>query len=78
MANENKVIRSRWFLFLECFFYLQNKILKIRLEDIVGSGKDGRVLKDDIVKYLEQMSTNKPIDRKNALFYFKNFKLSEF
>lgn len=35
---------------------------KIRLEDIVGSGKDGRVLKDDIVKYLEQMSTNKPID----------------
>ena len=40
------------------------KLLKIKLEDIVGSGKDGRVLKDDIVKYLEQMSASKSIERK--------------
>ena len=26
---------------------------KVKLEDIQGSGKDGRILKDDIVKYLD-------------------------
>ena len=29
---------------------------KVNIEEVRGSGKDGRVLKDDIVKYLETNS----------------------
>jgi len=33
---------------------------KVKLEDIQGSGKDGRILKDDIVKYLDLIKTIEP------------------
>jgi pyruvate/2-oxoglutarate dehydrogenase complex dihydrolipoamide acyltransferase (E2) component len=34
---------------------------KVNIADIQGSGKDGRILKDDIVRYLEQNANNVPI-----------------
>lgn len=34
-------------------------ILQIKLSDVQGSGKDGRILKDDIVKYLDDLASGK-------------------
>lgn len=40
---------------------------KVKLEDIQGSGKDGRILKDDIVRYLEsQNQVSRPLERKTS------------
>ena len=38
---------------------------KVNIEEVKGSGKDGRVLKDDIIKFLEINST-KQIERKST------------
>lgn len=41
---------------------------KVKLEEIQGSGKDGRILKDDIVKHLESLNqVSKPLERTNLI-----------
>jgi pyruvate/2-oxoglutarate dehydrogenase complex dihydrolipoamide acyltransferase (E2) component len=46
---------------------------KVNIADIQGSGKDGRILKDDIVRYLEQnQAPVKQIVHRN---YFAKFNL---
>ena len=45
---------------------------KVKLEDIQGSGKDGRILKDDIVRYLEsQNQVSRPLERKTSYWFIK-------